>query len=158
MIQIKHVKLLIISALTLWAIPSYAQERFSFQTKCISQVSEGYITVQVVVKDVKPKKVWKTVQQNALKALLFSGFAANEPCPSQPPLLNTPEATIAFQKISRAFFKRKGPWLNYIRTGDANSGITSGAPLNAYQVSIAKNELRKFLESQNILKPMNHGF
>lgn len=158
MIRIKNAKLLIISALTLWGRPSYAQERFAFHTKCISQVSEGYITVQVVVKKVNPNKVWKTVQQNALKAMLFSGFSANEQCQPQPPLLHTPEASIAFQKISSAFFKRKGPWLNYIRTGEANSSITSGVRLNTYQVSIAKDELRKYLESQNILKPMNHGF
>lgn len=159
MIQIKNAKLLIISTLTLWCTPTYAQGRLAFQTKCVSQVSEGYITVQLVVKKLNPKKVWKIVQQNALKTFLFSGFAANEQCQPQPPLLNTPEAFAAFEKISSTFFKRKGPWLNYIRTGDVNSGITAdNGKLVTYQVSIAKNELRKYLETRNILKPMNHGF
>jgi mRNA deadenylase 3'-5' endonuclease subunit Ccr4 len=75
--------------------------------------------------------------------------------------LNVSEEQNKFKNIEKSFFAKNGKWTMFTRS--AATETTLPASLGAknwkvYQVSISKNELRKYLEEQKIIKSLTNGF
>lgn len=133
----------------------------AFQTECVTVESDGYITIKIW--DTKKGATYKVEQarKDAIRAILYSGIAGGSICSTQLPILNKAEEQENFKKIEKSFFAKNGKWAMFTRS----SATETTLPVNlgnknwkVYQISVSKNELRKYLEEQKIIKPLNEGF
>lgn len=150
-----------ILALSSLMLLSFASNNRNYQTECVTIETDGYVTIKIW--DTKKGAKYKSEQarKDAIHAILFSGIAGTSGCSTQPPLLNNTEEQKNFKTIEESFFDKSGKWVMFARSSankttlPANLGVKNW---NVYQVSISKNELRKYLEEQKIIKTLTDGF
>jgi hypothetical protein len=123
--------------------------------------TDGYVTIKIW--DTKKGAKYKPEQarKDAVHAILFSGISGGNGCASQPPILNKSEAQENFKTIEKSFFARKGKWSIFTRSSATETTLPVHLGVKnwkVYQVSISKNELRKYLEEQKIIKSLTNGF
>ena len=100
-------------------------------------------------------------RKDAIHAILFSGISGGNGCTTQPPILNKTEELENFKTIEKSFFSKKGTWSMFTRSSTSESTLPANLGIKnwkVYQVSISKNELRKYLEEQKIIKSLTNGF
>lgn len=157
----KHRKLLIFIFIISILLISFKQSYNNYQTECVSLDIEGYISFKIW--NTKSGKSYKPEQarKDAIHAILFSGIAGSNGCTTQTALVIKSEEIDKFKKIEKDFFSSKGNWAKYSRS----SATESTLPINlgqknwkVYQVSVAKDALKKYLEEKSILKSINTGF
>jgi hypothetical protein len=152
---------ILILTLSSFIILSFAGNNRNYQTECISIETDGYVTIKIW--DTKKGARYKPEQarKDAVNALLFSGIAGENGCSTQPPIINKAEEQEKFERIEEVFFARKGKWSIYTRSSATETTLPAKLGLKnwkVYQVSVSKNELRKFLEEQKIINSLNTGF
>ncbi|PQJ09125.1 hypothetical protein CJD36_020220 [Flavipsychrobacter stenotrophus] len=133
----------------------------NYQTECVSLESDGYLTIKIW--DTQKRSLYKAVKarKDAVNAVLYSGVAGSNGCPTQPPILKTADEQEKFKSIEEAFFSRNGKWVMFTRSAATETTVPShveNKSWKVYQVSVSKGELRKYLEENNIIKPLNQGF
>jgi hypothetical protein len=133
----------------------------SFQTECASVQTSGYIVIKIW--DVKKgaKYNFNKARKDAINAVLFSGVAGGSGFTTQPPILKTSDDQLNFKKISKIFFKKNGKWTSFTRSSEISTIQPSSLGVNnwkVYEIKISKDELRKYLEEQKIIKSLNNGF
>ena len=138
-----------------------AKPTVTYQTQCVSRETDGYISLKIW--DTKKGKNYKPEQarKDAIHAILYSGIAGENGCITQNPLLNKPEEQERFAGIEKNFFSKKGIWAQFTRDSDTETTLPERIgkkEWKAYQVSVSKNELRKFLETNSIIISLNNGF
>ena len=157
----KHRKLLIFIFIISILLMSFKQSYNNYQTECVSLDIEGYISFKIW--NTKSGKSYKPEQarKDAIHAILFSGIAGSNGCTTQTALVIKSEEIDKFKKIEKDFFSSKGNWAKYSRS----SATESTLPINlgqknwkVYQVSVAKDALKKYLEEKSIVKSINSGF
>jgi len=157
-IKTLQIILLIISSLVLL---SFSTSNRNYQTECITIETDGYISIKIwnTKKGIKYKP--EQARKDAIHAILFSGISAGNGCTTQPPILNKSEEQENFKMIEKSFFAKKGKWSMFTRSATTEITLPSNLGVKnwkVYQVSISKNELRKYLENQKIIKSLTHGF
>lgn len=132
----------------------------SNQVECVSISNDG----SIILKIWNPKKGKKYKQEqafkDALEIYLVNGLNSKS-CGNVSPILKTESEKTAFIKIKSEFFSKKGDWTRFITnstTTTTTSKLIDQTDWKTYQVSISKNELRKYLENKSILQPLNTGF
>lgn len=152
--------ILIVTIICLISI-EYTRAGNNYQTQCVSVQNDGYITIKIW--NTKCGRSYKDIsaRKDAIHAILYSGIAEGNGCLTQYPVLNTKEEMDRFKKIEDEFFSKKGKWQIFIRS----STLENAQPITmkhnkwrAYEVSVSKNELRKYLEEQKIVESLNNGF
>ena len=152
---------IITTLIVCFTLSSFTPSQKSYQTECVSLDTDGYVTVKIW--DTKKGKSYKPEQarMDAIHALLYSGIAGANGCSSQKPILLNSEETTNFRAIENTFFKKNGAWSKYTRSSTPETTL----PVNigkkdwkVYQVSVAKDLLRKDLAEQKIIKSLNTGF
>ena len=138
-----------------------ALSQSSFQTECASLQTSGYIVIKIW--DVKKgaKYSFNQARKDAIYAVLISGVAGGAGCTTQPPILKTSDDQLNFKKISKTFFKKNGKWTSFTRSSEIATAQPSSLGVNnwkVYEIKISKDELRKHLEEQKIIKSLNNGF
>lgn len=139
---------------------SFVSDR-NYQTECVSLETDGYLTIKIW--DTRKGANYKPVQarKDAVNAILYSGISGSNGCSTQPPILNKAEEQEKFKSIEESFFARNGKWVMFTRSTATETTVPSridNKSWKVYQVSISKNELRKYLEENNIIKSLNSGF
>lgn len=141
---------------------SNARKKYnSYQTECVSLNTDAHVVIRIWNTKKGLKYKMENARKEAIHAILFSGIAGGNGCSTQPALLNTPEDRSNFKAIEKRFFSKKGEWSRFTRDGTENSFGTKNdisATCKIYQVSIARKDLRKYLEENKIIKPLNSGF
>lgn len=140
---------------------SFSVFKSNYQTECISLENDGYITIKIW--DTKKVSKYKPIQarKDAIHSILYSGISQVNSCSTQPPILNITEEQENFQSLQKSFFTKKGPWSRFTRSSVTETTLPTflgNKNWKVYQVSISKNELRKYLEDQKIIKSLNNGF
>jgi len=133
----------------------------SFQTECVSLQNSGYIVIKIWDAKKGAKYNFNKARMDAINVMLYSGVAGGVGCSTQPPLLKTSEAQLNFKKVSKSFFKKNGIWTSFTRSSEIESTLPSNLGdknWKVFQIEIAKDQLRKYLEEQNIIKSLNNGF
>lgn len=133
----------------------------TYQTECISLESDGYIAIKVWDTQKGSKYKAEQARKDAIHAILFSGISGGNGCATQPPILNKSEEQNNFKNIEKTFFAKNGKWSIFTRSSATETtlpAILGAKNWKIYQVSISKNELRKYLEEQKIIKSLNNGF
>jgi hypothetical protein len=140
---------------------SYTYNKRTYQTECVTLETDGYVTIKIW--NTKKGSTYKPEQarKDAVHSILFSGVSGGNDCSKQPPILNKSEEQENFKSIEKSFFSKKGKWSMFTRSSATETTLPANLGIKhwkVYQVSISKNELRKYLEEQKIIKSLNNGF
>lgn len=140
---------------------SFSDNFKNYQTECVTLEADGYITIKIWDTQKGSRYKSNKAKKDALHAILFSGISGGNGCSTQPPILNKSEEQENFKKIEKRFFAKKGKWILFTRSSATESTLPTNLGVKnwkVYQVSISKNELRKYLEEQKIIKSLTNGF
>ncbi len=140
---------------------SFTGKDKSYQTECVSIGTDGYVTIKIWDSGKGAGYNIEQARKDALQAILYAGIAGINGCSTQPPMLNNTDELEKFKSIEKSFFSKNGKWAMF--TGSSTTETTLPAYLGSknwkvYQVSVSKNELRKYLEEQKIINSLNNGF
>lgn len=153
---------LIICILILLILSSFnAKHEKSIQIEMISLESDGYISIKIWNPQKGTKYKLNQARRDAVYAILYSGLSGVNGLPTQKPILNSDEDRSKFRTIEHSFFSKNGKWIMFTRTSNAPIAPNIQGKLSqksVYQITISKNELRKYLEEQNVIKSLNQGF
>ena len=152
---------LVFFILTIVSLLSFSERPRSYQTECVTIETDGYITIKIW--DTKKGVGYKPeqAQKDAIHSVLFSGISGIKGCSTQAPILKRAEEITEFGKIEKNFFSKNGNWMRYTRSSATETTLPTNLAVNnwkVYQVSVSKNELRKYMEEQKIIKSLNNGF
>ena len=133
----------------------------NYQTECVTIENDGYITIKIwdIIKGARYKP--EQARKDAIHAILYSGISSSNGCNTQVPMLNTINDQVKFMEIEKAFFSKNGKWSFFTRSSTTETTLPNrlgSKNWKVYQVSISKNELRKYLEGQKIIKALDNGF
>jgi hypothetical protein len=131
------------------------------QTECLSIETDRYITIKIW--DTKQGANYKPEQarKDAIHAILFSGISGGNGSTTQPPILSKTEEQENFKSIQNKFFGDNGKWSMFTRSSTTEATLPASLGIKnwkVYQVSVSKNELRKYMEEQKIIKSLNNSF
>lgn len=140
---------------------SFKVKQKTYHFECASLAADGYVELRIWDQNKCSSYSLDQACKDGIHAILYAGISSSNGCASQPPILSTPQESDNFRKIERSFFSKKGKWVDFSRS----SGITKKPEVNSFpsncsghNVLISKNQLRKFLEDQKIIKPLNSNF
>jgi len=149
--------LIVLSSLFLF---SFSNGR-SFQTECVSLETDGYVTIKIWDTNKGKSYNLQQARKDAVAAILYSGISGTNGCSTQSPILNKAEEQQNFKSIEKKFFSRNGKWIVFTRSSAVETTLPNSLgdkKWKVYQVSVSRNELRKYLEEQKIIKALNTGF
>ena len=103
----------------------------------------------------------KQAKHDGVHGILFKGIVGGNGCNSQPPIVSPAELD-----ANKAFFDNffKGDYERFVNlSSDGNISAKDRLKIgNKYKIgvtlSVNKNELRKYLESQGVIKKLGHIF
>ena len=140
---------------------SFAKSQSSYQYECLSVGEDGYVTIKIWNSQKGKNYKLEQAQKDAVYVIVFSGIAPTNGCITQKPILQQTEEQAKFKNIEKNFFKANGDYLTYVRSSETSTTI----PVNlgekdwkVFQISVAKNLLRKYFQDKKIVKPLNTGF
>jgi len=138
-----------------------AQWRYELQAT-VGQASEGSTIVRVWTYSTKPNIAEGQAGKNAVHGIIFKGFPAsndNARIVGREPLINDPDIEEQFRDYFNEFFKTGGAYqryVSYIGNGVPDQILKVGKEYKvAVTVVVLIDQLRKRLEEDGILKPMD---
>ncbi|HAH54542.1 MAG TPA: hypothetical protein DCM02_04465 [Flavobacterium sp.] len=144
--------------LIIMSIVSCGAKKELYNIECISVENQGYIKLKVLDYKNTSKLDVENASKNAIKAVLYSGYSSAT-CQTQKPLLKETADIEKFKKIENKFFSENGIWKTFVRNSLDTSNIKTDKKENKdFIIMINKDGLRKYLEEQKIIKPLNTGF
>jgi hypothetical protein len=129
-----------------------------YSIECISIENEGFVKLKLL-NYVKPTKFKiADASKDAIKAILYSGYSSTN-CPTQKPLLKESADIDNFKKIESDFFSKNGKWKIFVRNSlDVDNIKMEKISIKEFEIMVNKDQLRKYLEEQKIIKSLNTGF
>jgi hypothetical protein len=140
---------------------SFTSNNRNYQTECVTIETDGYVIIKIWDTKKGAKYNSEQARKDAIHAILFSGISGGNDCTTQTPILNKTEEQENFKTIENSFFAKKGKWSMFTRSSATETTLPANLGVKnwkVYQVSISKNELRKYLEEQKIIKSLTNGF
>ncbi len=140
-------------------------EQFRYEVSCQGVGVAGTSLIKVYSYATKPKLVKDVAKRNAVHAIIFKGYIGNNGCSSQKPLARNSSIEIKHKDYFDVFFKDGGEFMRYVNLtngGAIGSGDIQKIEKKLYKigvvVSVNKDELRKKLEQDGIIKGLSYGF
>ncbi|HIZ86674.1 MAG TPA: hypothetical protein IAC03_00725 [Candidatus Coprenecus pullistercoris] len=138
---------------------SKADRPWSYEVESIGVGAEGTYVLRVWSYYRTPKMPEDVAGRNAVHAVIFKGVPAGGGASAQPALVTggVPASdSLFFDSFFTGDYRR---YINSVATGSRQVIKTrrNGYRIG-YAVSVAKDELRKYLESQGVVKPLSSGF
>lgn len=153
----KNLKLYII----LFILSSCGTHENNIQQSCSNINITGYISINIWNPKKGEKYRMQSAKKDAIYTFLYFGVNGSKNCITQPPLLKSKKTQDRFKKIEKTFFSKNGSWSKFVQ----NARVMIDKPKNlktvtgkVYNVAVAKDELRKYLEKQAIINQLNEGF
>lgn len=153
--------LLGLGMLSLGACSSQKTVSYNYEMVCQGVGLQGSNLVKVYSYAGTAEGAIKQAKKDAVHGVLFKGIVGGNGCSPQPPIVSSEELN-----ANRAFFDNffKNDYERYVNL--SSDGSTSPKDRlkvgSQYKVgvvvSVNKNELRRYLESQNIIKKLGHIF
>ena len=137
---------------------SCAPKKELYNIECVSIENEGYVKLKMG-NYVKPTEFnIESASKDAIKAVLYSGYSSTN-CQTQKPILKESTDIENFKKIEGNFFSTDGKWKFFVRNSlDINNIKTDKTENKEFVIMVNKDQLRKYLEEQKIIKSLNTGF
>ncbi len=140
---------------------SFVADNRNYQTECVTIETDAYVTIKIWDNKKGAKYNAEQARKDAIHAILYSGISGGNGCTTQPPILNKTEEQEQFKSIEKSFFSKNGKWSMFVRSAIIETTLPTNLGnknWKVFQVAISKNELRKYLEEQKIIKSLNNGF
>ena len=150
-----------LSLILVFSCFTFISSDHTYFTECVSNENDGYAVLKIWDAEQGKNYKYQQARKDAVHAILFSGVPPANSCITQKPIFTDSESQRNFEKIQSEFFSRNGAWSKYTRMAETQSTLPESIGKRnwkVYQVSVAKNLLRKDLEDQKIIKPLNSGF
>ena len=157
----KNILQALIIVMSSFMLLSFTYNNRTYQTECVTLETDGYVTIKIWDTEKGAKYNSEQARKDAVHAILFSGISGGSGCATQPPILNKQEEQENFKPIEKSFFAKNGKWSIFTRSAATETTLPANLGIKkwkVYQVSISKNELRKYLEEQKIIKSLTNGF
>ena len=153
-----NMKIIILSLISLFLLSSCKGQKELYNIECISIENEGYVKLKMG-SYVKPTEFnIESACKDAIKAVLYSGYSSTN-CQTQKPILKESSDIDNFKKIESNFFSSNGKWKTFVRNSlDTNNIKTDKTENKEFAIVVSKDQLRKYLEEQKIIKSLNTGF
>ena len=151
-------KKIIITLISLFLIISCKAKKELYNIECVSIENEGYVKLKIG-NYVKPTEFnIESASKDAIKAVLYSGYSSTN-CQTQKPILKESSDIDNFKNIESNFFSANGKWKTFVRNSlDSNNIKTDKTENKEFVIMFNKDQLRKYLEEQKIIKSLNTGF
>lgn len=148
---------LIILVLSLIILSCKSQKEL-YNIECVNIENVGYVKLKLL-DYVKPTKFnIEAASQYAIKAVLYSGYSSTN-CQTQKPLLKESADIDNFKRIEKDFLSKNGKWKTFVRNSlDVDNIKTEKITVKEFEIMVNKDQLRKYLEEQKIIKSLNIGF
>ena len=151
-------KTAILSIFMLLLLLSCGAKKELYNIECISIENQGYVKLNVLDYNNPTKLNIENASKNAIKAVLYSGYSSTN-CQTQKPILKESSEIDNFKKIESNFFSVNGKWKTFVRNSlDTNNIKTDKRENKEFVIMVNKDQLRKYLEEQKIIKSLNTGF
>lgn len=150
-----------LTLISLLLIFNISMAQSNYQNECVNIENDGHITMKIWNPKKGKRYKIEQAQKDAIYTILYSGISSNKSCIPQKPILKNQTELKKFKKIETEFFKTKGVWLTYIHSSSVENALPEKIgekDWKVYQVSVNRNLLKKYLEENEIIKPINTGF
>lgn len=140
---------------------SFANPKNTYQYECVLVGDDAYVTIKIWNPQKGKNYKLEQARKDAIHTVLYSGIPPMNGCIYQKPLLNKQEEQKNFSAFEKDFFNKNGEWETFSRVSETATTFPEylgQKDWKVYKVSVAKNQLRQFLEAKNIIKPLNTGF
>ncbi len=137
-----------------------------YELDCMSTGKQGTYLVKVWSYSKKPQLAIEKAKRNAVHGVIFKGFAAGKQgCKSQKPLARNSNLESEQSSYFKTFFGEGGKYMKFV-TASNDGAIAAGDRLKVSKkmykigivISVNKDELRKTLEQDGIIKGLASGF
>ncbi|MDR1880385.1 MAG: hypothetical protein LBQ78_05580 [Tannerellaceae bacterium] len=101
------------------------------------------------------------IKEAAVRGILFRGYGEIRGCQGQSPLVATPNAEQQYADFFNAFFAPGGKYLEFATTLTTSLEVFKLSKKEykvGMPVSVARGNLRKYLEAEGIVKKLDAGF
>jgi hypothetical protein len=131
----------------------------SYQIVCDAVHTDGSIDLEITNPKDDNSYQAETARKDAVHAIIYKGVTSNGKCGDVVPLLDTQEKIKKFKEIEKTFFRKKGDWNRFanIDVGSIN-GTSSKDKTKSYKITVAKENLRKYLIENKIIDSLVKGF
>lgn len=151
----------LIALLAILAFSSFSASKSNYQIECVRISPDGYVLLKIW--DLQKGANYKLEQAkiDVVSNLLYAGFSGKNDCITQSPFLNSNEEITNFKKIEKNFFSKSGKYAFLIKGSikvSMQNNLTPNKSIKVFEIEVSKNELRKYLEEQKIIKSLNNGF
>ena len=140
---------------------SCSTKKIAIQTECFSIQTSGYVTVSIWNPSKGSSYKLTNARKDAVRSLLFSGLSGSENCQTQPKILRSISEEENFSKIQKDFFSNGGDWSKFTRSSSLNDPSPKSIEnpnWKVYNIEIAKQDLRLYLEKREVIKSLSNGF
>jgi hypothetical protein len=149
--------LLILTVSFLFSFSKIAPHQF--QTECVSQNIDGYIVFKIWNPSKCKSYKFKQAQKDGIYAVLFNGISGINGCQTSQPILNSEVEINKFKSIEKSFFAKNGEWTHYATNNMVEKvELKNKKMVRVFELSIVKDNLRKYLENNKIINNLNSGF
>ncbi len=134
-------------------------QTWSYETESVGVGSDGTYSLRVWSYSRKPDLPVETAKRNAVHAVIFRGIPGGHSAAAQPPLVTgklTPEDSLFFENFFRADYQR---FIGSTAAGSVQVIQTGRREYKTgYTISVAKDNLRRYLEDSGIIRSLSSGF
>lgn len=133
----------------------------NYEVECLGTGTDGTQIMKVWGYGKKPEEAIIEAKRNAVHAVMFKGVATGKPGCGQRPLISNPDIQIERQEYFDTFFEDGGHYLHFVSlTGEEIQDRVKIKKMYkvGIKVVVNKDQLRRELEREGIIKGLGSGF
>lgn len=141
-------------------------DHWRYEIECMGTGVQGSYLIKVWTYSVRPTIAIEQAKKNAVHGIIFKGYSTGQQrCTAQKPLARDPDVEELHAKFFDEFFAEGGKYMKYVNL-TTDGAIAAGDMLKIGKkeykigvvVSVSKDELRRYLVSEGIIKGLLDGF
>lgn len=133
--------------------------QWSYEAESAGVGTDGTYSIRVWSYSNRPDLPVETAKRNAVHAVIFRGIPAGHSAAAQPPLVTeklTPEDSLFFDNFFISDYQR---FISSTAAGSVQTIQTGRREYKTgYTISVAKDNLRRYLEDSGIIRSLSSGF
>lgn len=140
-------------------------ERWRYEVEVVEESVQGSYLIKIWSYSKRPQVAFEQAKKNAVHAIVFKGYAPKSGIKGQKPLALDPSTELDHEAFFKDFFADNGKYMKYV-TLTTDGAIAPGDIMKAGKkeykvgivVSVNKDALRKYLESEKVIRGLSSGF
>jgi len=140
-------------------------ERWRYELEVVNEGAQGTYLIKIWSYSKRPQVALEQAKKNAIHGIVFKGYTGAGRIKGQKPLVQDPSAELTYEAFFKAFFADNGKYMKFVQLttdGAIAPGDIMKVGKKEYKVgivvSVSKDELRKYLEAEKIIRSLSSGF